>query len=58
MGKQTIAISETKGADQLRSEADQRLSFRYTDSIRATRIVLDQLANLHSDTLRDLDPLP
>ena len=34
MGKPTICICETKGADQLRSncEADQRLCFRYTDS--------------------------
>ena len=35
MGKPTICICETKGADQLRSncEADQRLCFRYTGSI-------------------------
>ena len=34
MGKPTICIGENKGADQLRSncEADQRLSFRYSDS--------------------------
>ena len=34
MGKQTICIGKTKGADQLRSnsEADQHLWFRYTDS--------------------------
>ena len=39
MGKPTICICETKGADQLRGnreadryrEADQRLWFRYTD---------------------------
>ena len=35
MGKPTICIGENKGADQLRSncEADQRLCFRYMDSI-------------------------
>ena len=35
MGKQTIYICENKDADQLRGnrEADQRLCFRYTDSI-------------------------
>ena len=35
MRKPTICICETKGADQLRSncEADQRLCFRYMDSI-------------------------
>ena len=35
MGKPTICIGENKGADQLRSncEADQRLCFRYSDSI-------------------------
>ena len=40
MGKPTICIGENKGADQLRGnreagnrEADQRLCFRYTDSI-------------------------
>ena len=34
MGKPTICICETKGADQLRGnrEADQRLCFRYWDS--------------------------
>ena len=34
MGKPTICIGENKGADQLRGnrEADQRLSFRYSDS--------------------------
>ena len=34
MGKPTICIDEKTGADQLRSncEADQRLSFRYSDS--------------------------
>ena len=34
MGKPTVYIGENKGADQLRSdcEADQCLSFRYTDS--------------------------
>ena len=34
MGKPTICIGENKGTDQLRSncEADQRLSFRYSDS--------------------------
>ena len=34
MGKPTICICETKGADQLRGnrEADQRLCFRYSDS--------------------------
>ena len=34
MGKPTICIRENKDADQLRGsrEADQRLSFRYTDS--------------------------
>ena len=34
MGKPTICICENKDADQLRGnrEADQRLSFRYTDS--------------------------
>ena len=34
MGKPTICICETKGADQLRGnrEAYQRLCFRYTDS--------------------------
>ena len=34
MGKPTICIGESKGADQLRSkcEADQRLCFRYMDS--------------------------
>ena len=34
MGKPTICIDENKGADQIRSEADQRLCFRYTDSTR------------------------
>ena len=35
MGKPTICIGENKGVDQLRSncKADQRLCFRYTDSI-------------------------
>ena len=35
MGKSTICIGENRGADQLRSncEADQRLCFRYRDSI-------------------------
>ena len=35
MGKPTICICENKDADQLRGnrEADQRLCFRYTDSI-------------------------
>ena len=35
MGKPTICIGENKGADQLRGnrEADQRLCFRYSDSI-------------------------
>ena len=35
MGKPTICLCENKGADQLRSncEADQRLCFRYTDSV-------------------------
>ena len=35
MGKPTICICENTGADQLRGnrEADQRLCFRYTDSI-------------------------
>ena len=35
MGKPTICIGENKGADQLRGnrEADQRLCFRYTDSM-------------------------
>ena len=35
MGKPTICIGENKDADQLRSncEADQRLCFRYSDSI-------------------------
>ena len=34
MGKPTICICETKGADQLRGNrvADQRLCFRYSDS--------------------------
>ena len=34
MGKPTICLGENKGADQLRSncEADQRPSFRYSDS--------------------------
>ena len=34
MGKPTICLGENKGVDQLRSncEADQRLSFRYSDS--------------------------
>ena len=34
MGNPTMCIGENKGADQLRSncEADQRFSFRYTDS--------------------------
>ena len=34
MGKPTICIGENKDADQLRGnrEADQRLSFRYSDS--------------------------
>ena len=34
MGKPTICICETKGADQLpgNREADQRLCFRYSDS--------------------------
>ena len=34
MGKPTICIGEKKGADQLRGnrEADQHLSFRYSDS--------------------------
>ena len=34
MGKPTICIGENKGADQLRGhrEADQHLSFRYSDS--------------------------
>ena len=32
MGKPTICIGENKGTDQLRSKADQRLCFRYTDS--------------------------
>ena len=31
MGKPTVCICETKGADQLR-EADHRLCFRYSDS--------------------------
>ena len=35
MGKPTICIGENNGADQLRGnrEADQRLCFRYSDSI-------------------------
>ena len=35
MGKPTICICDNKDADQLRGnrEADQRLCFRYTDSI-------------------------
>ena len=35
MGKPKICIGENKGADQLRSnrEADQRLCFRYTNTI-------------------------
>ena len=35
MGKPTICIGENKGADQLCGyrEADQRLCFRYSDSI-------------------------
>ena len=35
MGKPTICIGENKGADQLcgNREADQRLCFRYSDSI-------------------------
>ena len=35
VGKPTICIGENKGADQLRGnrEADQRLCFRYSDSI-------------------------
>ena len=35
MGKPTICIGENKDADQLRGnrEADQRLCFRYSDSI-------------------------
>ena len=35
MGKPTICIGENKGADQLRGnrKADQRLCFRYSDSI-------------------------
>ena len=35
MGKPTICIGENKDADQLRGnrEADQRLYFRYSDSI-------------------------
>ena len=35
MGKPTVCICENKDADQLRGnrEADQRLCFRYTDSI-------------------------
>ena len=35
MGKPTICICKNKGADQLRGnrEADQRLSFRYSDMI-------------------------
>ena len=35
MGKPTICIGENKDADQLRGnrEADQRLCFRYTDTI-------------------------
>ena len=40
MGKPTICIGENKGADQLRGnreadyrEADQRLGFRFSDSI-------------------------
>ena len=35
MEKPTICIGENKGADQLRDnrKADQRLCFRYTDSI-------------------------
>ena len=40
MGKPTICIGENKGADQLCGdrEADQRLCFRYLDSIlRGTR---------------------
>ena len=35
MGKPTICLGENKDADQLRGyrEADQRLCFRYSDSI-------------------------
>ena len=38
MGKPTICIGENKGEDQFRGnrKADQRLSFRYTDSTTLT----------------------
>ena len=39
MRKPTVCIYETKGVDQLRNdcEADQRLCFCYTDSMRGSR---------------------
>ena len=43
MGKPTICIDENKGADQIRSEADQRLCFRYTDSIVGTMKLVRRL---------------
>ena len=43
MGKPTICIGENKGADQLRSncEADQRLCFRYSDTVVQFLFYLD-----------------
>ena len=40
MGKPTICIGENKDADQLRGnrEADQRLCFRYSDSLIPLRL--------------------
>ena len=53
MGKPTICICENKDEDQLRGnrEADQRLCFRYTDSISSlkpsstARFAWDQVKN-------------
>ena len=47
MGKPTICIGENKDADQLRGnrEADQRLSFRYSDS--TIPLLLKSSENFH-----------
>ena len=50
--KPTICICENKGADQLRSncEADQRLCFRYTDSM-IPLVVNSEISNLQSSSV-------
>ena len=54
MRKQAICICENKGADQLRGnrEADQRLCFRYTDSIVQSLYFLNPIFQASSHLLQ------